>query len=209
MKTDTITIRSDLYGKSDAMYEAERFSEYLHLTGRNALHIRLLTEEAISLVHGIVNEFEGEFWLESERIKGGVLCRICVSANVNVSDGQEEKLLDVSTSGKNEAAKGIIGKLRQVLRWSLQQTDNEEAAGMGWYDLGYHSGPALYSAGSMGYFWSLAEYRNTIRNSEQATAEARDELEKSIIANLADEVRVGIRSGKAEVIIEKAFPTAG
>ena len=32
-----------------------------------------------------------------------------------------------------------------------------------------------------------------------------DELEKSIIAKIADEVKVGIRSGRAEVIIEKLF----
>ena len=203
MKSDIISICGDLTGQREAMQEAERFTEYLRVTGKNAMHIRLLTEEAISLVHGIIHDFKGEFWLESEQTEQGILCRICVAANANVTDGQEQKLLDVSTTGKNEEAKGIMGKIRQVLRWSIQHTDDELNIKQSWYERG------SYAAGdpnAVNYYWSLTVYRDSVENDPRSDAEERDELEKSIIAKLSDEVKVGIRSGKAEVIIEKKIP---
>lgn len=40
---------------------------------------------------------------------------------------------------------------------------------------------------------------------DTAAEEAWDELEKSIVAKLADDVQVGIRSGKVELVIRKRF----
>ena len=203
MKTNVISIYGDLKGQSETMQEAERFSEYHHLTGRNAMYIRLLTEEAVSLVHGIIPDFKGRFWLESEQTEKKLLCRICVSADTTVTEGQEEELLSVSTSGKNEDAKGILGKIRQLFRWSMQQTDAEAYAQSNiigeWYQMGNYGTHDVNKA----VYWSLSNYRNTIEDNPEENTEERDELEKSIIAKLSDEVKVGIRSDKAEVIIEK------
>ena len=204
MKTDVISIYGDLHGQNAAMQEAEHVTEYLHLTGKNAMHIRLLTEEAISLVHGIIPDFKGNFWLESEQTEKGLLCRICVSANANVSDGQEEKLLAVSSSGKNEDAKGIMGKIRQVLRWSMQHTDDEDVVKQSWFEMGCY-GSHINTSAALEYYWSLSNYRSKVEDNPKAGEEERDELEKSIISKLSDEVKVGIRSGNAEVIIEKYF----
>ena len=203
MRSDVIAICGDLSGQKEAMQEAERFTEYLRLTGKNAMHIRLLTEEAISLVHGIIHDFKGDFWLESEQTEQGILCRICVAANTDVTDGQEQKLLDVSTTGRNEEAKGIMGKIRQVLRWSIQHTDDEQSVKQAWFERGSY---AVRDANAVNYYWSLAVYRDSVESDPKFDAEERDELEKSIIAKLSDEVKVGIRSGKAEVIIEKRLP---
>ena len=206
MKTDVISIYGDLHGQSAAMQEAEHFTEYLHLTGKNAMHIRLLTEEAVSLVHGIIPDFKGNFWLESEQTDNGLLCRICVSADANVSEGQEEQLLAVSTSGKNEDAKGIMGKIRQLFRWSMQQADAEafaqSTAGTSWFEMGCY-GSHINTSAALDYYWSLSNYRSKVEDNPQTGGEERDELEKSIVAKLSDEVKVGIRSGKAEVMIEK------
>ena len=207
MKTDVISIYSDLQGRSKAMAEAERFTEYLHLNGKNAMHLRLLAEEAIGMVHGIVQDFKGDFWLESEKTDNGITARITISADVDVSDRQEEMLLNVSTTGKNEEAKGIMGKIRQLLRWSIQHTEDEQEIKESWFDMGCYSAHTTGLA-TGNYYWSLANYRNSVNNDPQSDQDQRDELEKSIIAKLADEVRVGIRSGKAEVIIEKNFPNA-
>ncbi len=54
MKTDVITIRSDLDGSDLALMTAEKFSEYHDITGKDAMHLRLLTEETVSMVHGIL-----------------------------------------------------------------------------------------------------------------------------------------------------------
>jgi hypothetical protein len=53
------------------------------------------------------------------------------------------------------------------------------------------------------YLWSLGEYRTYVNKEEQA--EARDELEKSVIASVADDVIVGVKGNCAEVVIIKKF----
>ncbi|MBR4319422.1 MAG: hypothetical protein IKP69_05160 [Oscillospiraceae bacterium] len=195
MKTDIISICSDKKGRTEALEQAERFAEYHGLTDKKALHIRLLTEEAISMIHEIVSEFQCDFWLESEQSVNGLLCKICISADVDVNEWQENELLKVATSGKNEDAKGILGKLRQFLRWSLQQSDEETAS----------QSDVWYTMGSVNHekYWSLQQYRQNLMKKDSAKW---DELEKSIIIRLADEVKIGIRTGKAEMIIEKKFP---
>ncbi|MBQ8078984.1 MAG: hypothetical protein IJ236_03450 [Oscillospiraceae bacterium] len=119
-----------------------------------------------------------------------------MAANVSVSEGQEEQLLDIATSGKNTEAVGILGKIRQLFRWSLQQTDTTSSLQTNtlssWYAMGVQDAS----------YWSLRQYTQQLQQ-KQPEGEEWDELEKSIIAKLADEVRVGIRAERAEVVIEK------
>ncbi|MBQ5311109.1 MAG: hypothetical protein ILP19_03590, partial [Oscillospiraceae bacterium] len=173
----------------------------------------LLTEETINMVHGILSGFSGDFWIESERTAKGILCRICVSARKDIDEIQEDRLLKVSSTGVNEDAKGIMGKIRQILRWSVQRTGTPETdeewenaySSYVWYSMGSFSNEMnAFDTGMMNY-WSLQQYRDAIETKKDDNAEAHDELEKSIIAKIADEVKVGIRSGRAEVIIEKLF----
>ena len=110
MKTDVITIYSDLSGHEAAAEAAEKFAGYNRISGRPAMHIRLLTEETISMVHGIFDEFKGSFWLESEKAENGLLCRICISVPKAADCEQEMQLIDISSSGKNLNAKGLMGK---------------------------------------------------------------------------------------------------
>ena len=61
-----------------------------------------------------------------------------------------------------------------------------------------------YSEGvDYAYLWKLEEYRNSVKKDEQA--EAWDELEKSVIASVADDVIVGVKGRCAEIVIIKKF----
>ena len=63
---------------------------------------------------------------------------------------------------------------------------------------------AAYSEGvDYSYLWSLDEYRNTVKK-EEKTAEW-DELEKSVIASVADDVIVGVKGKNANIVIVKKF----
>ena len=208
MKTNVISIRSDLMGSDKAMHEAERFARYNDIEGKDAMHLRLLTEEAVSMVHGIVNNFQGKLWFESEEQKGCLLCRICVTANKDVDMKQEEQLLSVSTSGKNVRAKGIMGKIREMFRVSMQTSADgvyhDQVVVDSWYKMGSHADPMSYNSMANDSYWSLQRYRENVQQ-DDSSKEEWDELEKSIIGKLADEVKVGLLSGMAEVIIEKKF----
>ena len=112
MKSDIIAICGDLSGQKEAMQEAERFTEYLRLTGKNAMHIRLLTEKAISLVHGIIHDFKGDFWLESEQTEQGLLCKICVAVNTDFTDSK-----GASSQRKCTLAASIVAQNSRHVKW--------------------------------------------------------------------------------------------
>jgi len=206
MKTDSIKIRSDLTGREEALAEAERFVAYCGITGKYAMHLRLLTEETISMVHGILSNFEGDFWIESEKCSGGRYCRICVAADIAVSESQEAELMQMSSSGKNEEAKGFLGVIREIFRWSVQRTsENPQNIGTA-ADIMYNMG--IDAAMGKDAFWSLQQYRASLKQhvQEEQGRQAWDELEKSIVANLSDEIKIGITEERATVIIERFFP---
>ena len=61
-------------------------------------------------------------------------------------------------------------------------------------------------AGSSGV-WTLTQYRTAVVNENENNEYSQewDELERSIIANLADDVSVGIKGDKVEIIITKKY----
>ncbi|MCR5707293.1 MAG: hypothetical protein K6G82_03385 [Ruminococcus sp.] len=207
MKTDIITVFSDLRGREEAMDTAERFAAYNGIKGKEAMHLRLLTEETICMVHGILDDFRADFWLETEKTKHGLLCKICLSADKQANRLQEKKILSVSTSGKNENAKGIAGKIREVLRRSLQTESAEDEQFLKNISdacLGMGTGSANVVMPSAS-FWSLSLYRQNLSEKKGDESEEWDELEKSIISKLADEVKVWLESDRTEVVIERYF----
>jgi len=50
--------------------------------------------------------------------------------------------------------------------------------------------------------WSLEKYSE---EAKKAQGEPWDELEKSIIANIADDVLVGVQGKRVDIIVKKAF----
>ena len=54
-------------------------------------------------------------------------------------------------------------------------------------------------------YWSLDSYRTSLENkqSEAPRMEEQDELERSIIASLADDVKIWIKRDTTKVVIEK------
>ena len=57
----------------------------------------------------------------------------------------------------------------------------------------------------MMYNWSLQEYRSAIEERKELAVEPWDELEKSITAKLADEIKIFINGDQVEMEIDKAF----
>jgi hypothetical protein len=53
------------------------------------------------------------------------------------------------------------------------------------------------------YLWSLEQYRNDAKSKKES--EAWDELEKSVIASVADDVIVGVKGKRADIIVTKKF----
>ena len=212
MNTDYVEINSDLRGREDALKTAEKFVVYNNITGDGAVHIRLLTEETLSMVNGILDSFRALLRLESEQKNGFLLCRIRLKANKNITEKQESKLLSVSSSGKNEAAKGILGKIREMFRLSVQRSEdaslNSSMMSEEWFSMGIRGTETKMIADQYMDCWSLNSYRASVADQKKDKAEEWDELEKSIISHLADDVKIYLKNESTEVVIEKKLKSA-
>ena len=64
MKTDVITVSAKGKRMETALEQVEKVAAYKGLSPKNTLHLRLLTEEMMSMMRSITGEPEGEFWIE-------------------------------------------------------------------------------------------------------------------------------------------------
>ena len=199
MKTDTITISSLGSGMSEAFEQVESVASYKGLDHKQKLHLQLLTEETMGLMRSITGAQEGSFWIEDEKQPGTFEIHLKVITAMNAD--KREALLSASTSGKNDAARGIMGRLRDFFT-------RDDAADAGFFTPMMSEAMYEYSTSpSLDLEWSLMRYRDEVvqrkSGQDEEALQAWDELEKSVVAHVADEVKVFIRWDEAELVIFK------
>ena len=150
------------------------------------------------MLPNIIDDFEGDLWIE---FADGV-CKVNVSIKIPEFDSaKKEDLINISKDKKNAAAVGVVGKIRNAIENFFLNEDTMNAFVMSSGDFHLATG---YSEGvDYSYIWSLEKYRNSVTKQEQE--EAWDELEKSVIASVADDVIVGIKGRQAKIVIVKKF----
>ena len=196
MKTDVISVSSRGSRMESALLQADKVAAYKGLSARNALHLRLLAEEALGLMRSITGETDGLFWIEDRDDE----YELHLQVQTALSEDKRARLLSVSNSGKNESAKGLMGRLRAFFDWD---SDEDTAACSSLYlpDMLESSSPIL------DWEWSMKRYESILSSrivqDAPGAQEAWDELEKSVVKNVADDVKVYIRSGTVELVILK------
>ena len=196
MKSDVIEVFNSGEGMREALRQTEAAAVFKGLDHKAALHLRLLAEEMMGMLCQMVGEVRADFWLEDVRRT----FRLHLRTDTQMDPEKREDLLSVSTSGRNAAAKGIMGKIRDIF-----ERANENCCVDGVYDdwcldsdIDYCGMPLIgFTAG-----WSLNQYRINLPRNRR---EEWDELEKSIVANLADEVEIYIEGRSVELVIYKKF----
>ncbi|MBQ8953677.1 MAG: hypothetical protein IJ048_06140 [Clostridia bacterium] len=191
MKTDVILVSNKGDGLEAALAQAEKVAKYKGLTHKSALHLRLLTEEMAGMLGSIAGDIKGKFWIEDE---DGVY-QLHLQVETSMDAAQRKQLISASSSGVNEASRGIMGKLRAF----FEPEDDLPV----FYDMSLMQMDGMYGEGA----WSMRLYREELtRYMEQKRAgaqEAWDELEKSVVAHVADDVKVSIRGRTVEMTIVK------
>ena len=196
MKTDVITVSAKGKRMETALEQVEKVAAYKGLSPKNTLHLRLLTEEMMSMMRSITGEPEGEFWIEDN--DGEFALHLRVASRMNLE--KRAQLLSVSASGKNEAARGLMGRIREFFDWGC----DEEYDGLSMPlmpDAFEHSSSPI-----LDWEWSMRRYENAVSakmGQDSAAREAWDELEKSVVKHVADDVKVFIRGGFVEMTILK------
>lgn len=209
MKTDTIIVTKTDESICFALNETQAAADYRGLSHKESLQLRLLAEEMLGMLREITGEPEAAFWVESE----GKQFQLHLSAQPRLTDSMREELLSTSTTGKNAAITGVMGKLRDIFERAFVEPKlvNQSAYYMQGALPPYGIGglnPMTYSLNAEMVAWSMNRYKTTINEEKEIKPEARtqwDELEKSIVANLADEVSVAIRGREVEMTVYKNF----
>ena len=177
--------------------EAEKVAGFIGLDKKSTMRLRLLAEEMICMLPQLLIYGKGKFQIEAEG--RDVELHLSVTPyDMNASD--RDKIISVSKSGKNAAAVGIVGKIVNAVEIMLaDRAKIEKNDPYGYFSMGL----AEYSDSTA---WSLMNYRDSFdSNAQTEKQEAWDELEKSIIAKLADDVIVGVLNGKVDIIVKKKF----
>ena len=188
MKSDVIIISNDGSGMDEALGQADLVGAYKKLSAKGMLHLRLLTEETLSMMRSIAGNVKAQFWIEDEDKN----FQIHLRTQTFVDFEKRDKLLSISTSGKNESARGIMGKIRTFF-------DPLDGMSVPFY-IGSDNKHSEMS-------WTLSGYQETVRlmvEQKQLGADQDwDELERSVVSHLADDVKVSIRGKEVEMIILK------
>jgi hypothetical protein len=115
-----------------------------------------------------------------------------LSAKAKISPKNKENFVSVSSKKENVLAKGLIGKIRSAMEDSL------------YYDV---NGSCLaFSSDLTGEYaqvWTLNGYM--MNTPADKLKEDWDGLERSILLNMADDIIIGVGSGKVEMTVKKSF----
>lgn len=198
MKSNVCKIEKGTRDLEAILKESERVAAYNGLTHKQALQLRLICEEIDGMLPNIIDDFNGELWIDFE---DGV-CKVNVSIRFDeFTSKKKEGLVGIAKNNKNAAAVGIVGKIRNAIENFFLDEEKMGAWALSAGSFGLGTG---YSEGvDYSYLWRLEEYRRSVKKEEQA--EAWDELEKSVIASVADDVIVGVKGKCAEIVIIKKF----
>ena len=207
MKSNICKLNEDLTCLKAVLAEVEKVTTYNGLEDKKALRLRLLAEELCGMLPGLIQNFSGEFWTENDgddyelhvELKAGDM-------NLDLRD----EIISVSKSGKNAAAKGVMGKIRAVAETmllaasdpTLQTLPSGEFYDYHGYNMGFgYIDPTIAVETGYVYSWSLYNYKTAVKEKEDAYAE----LERSIVAKLADDIIVGVRGKNVEIVVKKSF----
>lgn len=197
MKSNVCRINKGTKDLAAILKESEKVAVYNELSHKQTLQLRLICEEIDGMLPKIIDDFDGDFWIEFEK---GV-CKVIASIKfAEFSIEKKEELIKIAKNSKNAAAVGITGKIRSFVEDMLLDDVNIPS-----YSIYSESMCIATSFGedmNYPYMWTLENYKN---NTKKEKEEAWDELEKSVIASVADDIVVGVKGKRADIIITKKF----
>lgn len=189
MKTDKLWVNGSIRRNDEVNEILAAFAREAGIAGKPFFHMTLLTEETLGMAQQLLKDFDGEIWLET--VAGGY--EIILEADVRER-----------SSAAPGAPEGFMAKIAEMLNCSymfenISETPENLASTLPDY-LSYgirRDGDERIWTGK----WTLSTYRKHLRGASDVNP---DELEKSIVARLADEVTIGIQGHRIRLVISKS-----
>lgn len=182
MKSDVYTVEKNLSNISVVLDKLEFIAQASDMDERSKHYFRLLAEELVLSVTRILPQSRLLISVESD----DKAFYTQLTAKASIFEEEREKLIAISSSGKNALPKGFFGKLAYFMN-TMYDPNTPGAtflthASDGMFltaDFG-----AVYSPAENSYNWSYADFK------KQAQPDELDGIEKRLIENCADDVRV-------------------
>ena len=196
MRSNICKIEKGVKDLDAILKESEKVAVYNELNHKQTLQLRLLCEDIDGMLPKIIDDFEGAFWIDFEDGE----CKVNISIQfAQFTSSKKKELLGLAKDKKNASVKGIVAKIGTAIEeFFLDEANINAMSMMSQYD-GITVGSRLESS----YYWSLNQYRTNVRKAQKA--EDWDELEKSVIASIADDIIVGVKGLQADITIIKKF----
>ena len=190
MKTDVITVDNKGDSLQLALNRIEGLANSVTKSDKNGHYLRLMAEELFGIVSANAGDFTAKFWAENQNRD----FRIVLEADAKeLPDEAKKDLLSISSTGENSEDSGIMDKIGSLFCFFAK---GGNAANVKTFDCGY-------SETSGDISWSLKDYKSTIKNKNLDAS--LEELSKSVIANIVDDIKVGVKDKKVKIEIFKTF----
>ncbi|MBQ7274753.1 MAG: hypothetical protein IJR15_04780 [Clostridiales bacterium] len=203
MNKNSVIIDNTGNGFAEALEISNKMGVEAGLDKKELLRLRLLTEETIGLLRGIAGDIKAEYTIAQY----GKEFTLSLNGDVVLDKTMHDQLIDASTRGENSAVKGFTGKLKEMIGTMLLPgtLGHTVVSGlsMGLTNMGSPASIDTSATAAKEYLWSLEKYEEAVKESNNPSA--TDMLEKSIIANVADEVQVNIVNPHVEIKVFKIF----
>lgn len=155
----------------DAVNMTRRFAKRQNMEARDGMQMELLTEEASELMFRLMGRAQRDLWIEGT----SRAYRLHVRATARFGGGEEyKKLLELSSTGKNEAVNTINQKILEAIMLGRERLSGKKRGGKD------------------GFEWKLSE-----------TEVSQDDIGRSILAKFSDDIRISVTSSCVELIVEK------
>ncbi len=202
-KSDFTFVDSAKIDEGKIYARADELIEELEVSPKDAVHLKLLFEETVGMLKAMTTDFRAEMWFEKYKN----VCCLKLTAKTLMNVDKKQDLLSVSSDKGNEAVKGFMSKISDVVENGLLNY-SEVMKLQQQYGTGYVSFGSMGIYGIMegssdpGVMWSLSDYRESLgtdQENDPSAKEAWDELEKSIVASLAKDVLVGVKGDRIDI----------
>ena len=202
-KSDFTFVDSAKIDEGKIYARADELIEELEVSPKDAVHLKLLFEETVGMLKAMTTDFRAEMWFEKYKN----VCCLKLTAKTLMNVDKKQDLLSVSSDRGNEAVKGFMSKISDVVENGLLNY-SEVMKLQQQYGTGYVSFGSMGIYGIMegssdpGIMWSLSDYRESLgtdQENDPSAKEAWDELEKSIVASLAKDVLVGVKGDRIDI----------
>ena len=156
----------------DAIQTAKSYAKLQNMNKAASMQLELLMEESVGFVQRVADQTNRDFWIEGT----GLLYRIHIRFAAKVGSEEYKKLIEVSSSGKNDAASSFSSRIWEAVLMGMKNPSNKEKGIKNNFE------------------WQLSD-----------AGVSEEEIGKSILGALASDISVSVTSERVELIVSKSY----